>query len=80
MPQKFDVMKHALVPRHEIVSQKEFNELMTRYKIVADQLPKILTTDPVVKAIKAKPGQLVRIKRDSQTAGQAIAYRLVVEG
>lgn len=80
MPKKFDVMKHELVPRHRVLAGAEAKRVMDRYNVYPEQLPKILTSDPVVKAIKAKPGQILEIRRISQTAGEAIVYRLVVEG
>jgi DNA-directed RNA polymerase subunit H len=42
-----------------------------------EQLPKILETDPVIKVIKAKAGDLIEIKRKSITAGDTIYYRIV---
>ena len=80
VPKKFDVMKHDLVPRHEVLPEGEMKKVLERYNIFPEQLPKILQSDPVCKAIAAKPGQVVKIKRKSPTAGEAIAFRLVVEG
>jgi len=75
----YDIMKHELVPRHIILSEKESKELLEKYNIKPDQLPKILHTDPAVVAIGAKPGQIVKIIRKSKTAKYAVAYRFVVE-
>jgi len=75
----FDIMGHVLVPIHEVISEKEKEDLFKRLKITPDQLPKILDTDPVVLSIDAKPGQIVKITRKSHTAKEAIAFRLVVE-
>ena len=52
---------------------------MEKYNITPDRLPKILNTDPVSVFIGAKPGQIVKITRESHTAKEAVAYRLVVE-
>lgn len=75
----FDIFEHALVPRHEILTEKEQTELLARYKIQPYQMPQIKSTDPAVKAIGAKPGNILRIIRRSSTAGEHIAYRYVVE-
>ncbi len=75
----FDIFEHALVPRHEILPEKEQNELLAKYKIQPYQMPQIKSTDPAVKAIGAKPGNVLRIIRKSSTAGEHIAYRYVVE-
>jgi DNA-directed RNA polymerase subunit H len=42
-------------------------------------LPYIKVTDPAARTIGAKPGDLVRIIRKSQTAGESDFYRYVVE-
>ena len=72
-------MGHVLVPEHTILSNEESQELLKKYHIRPDQLPKILQVDPAVTAIGAKPGQIIKIVRNSQTAKQAIVYRLVIE-
>ena len=77
--EQFDIMKHELVPLHTIISEEERQELFKKYSIKPDQLPKILDTDPVTVSIGAKQGQIVKITRKSQTAKQAVAYRLVIE-
>ena len=77
--EQLNIMNHKLVPLHVIASEKEKKELFEKYKITPDQLPKILNTDPVSVFIGAKPGQIVKIIRKSQTAREAVAYRLVVE-
>ncbi len=75
----FDIFEHALVPRHEILPEEEQNALLAKYKIQPYQMPQIKSTDPAVKAIGAKPGNILRIIRKSSTAGEHIAYRYVVE-
>lgn len=53
---------------------------MARNNASASQFPFILNTDPIAKEIGAKPGDLVRITRTSETAGSSLYYRYVVEG
>ncbi|ABN69902.1 DNA-directed RNA polymerase, subunit H [Staphylothermus marinus F1] len=75
---KPNILEHELVPKHEVLSVREAAELLRKLKIKPAQLPWISIDDPVVKAIKAKPGDIIRIIRKSPTAGEAIAYRYVV--
>jgi DNA-directed RNA polymerase subunit H len=75
----FDIFEHALVPFHEILSEKEKNQLLTQYKVKPYQMPQIESGDPAVKAIGAKPGDILKITRKSTTAGEYITYRYVIE-
>ena len=74
-----EVIKHALVPRHEILSEKDKKEVLERFEVTENQLPRILISDPVVQMIGAKTGDVIRITRKSPTAGEAPYYRIVVE-
>lgn len=74
----FNILKHDLVPHHSVLSKKEAKIILEKYEIKKDQLPKILVTDPVARAIGARVGDIIKIIRKSATAGESIAYRLVV--
>ncbi len=78
MSTKLNVLEHAMVPDHEIMGEEEVSELLTRYNITTEQLPKIYHDDPAVKAIGAEADDVIRIIRTSHTAGRAEAYRLVI--
>ena len=54
--------------------------MVARFNATPAQFPYILSTDPVVKEIGARPGNFVRVTRKSETAGTAVYYRYVVEG
>ena len=75
----FNIFKHELVPEHRILSPEEAEEVLKRYKVEPHQLPWIRASDPAVIAIGAEPGDIIEIKRKSETAGEAIFYRYVVE-
>jgi DNA-directed RNA polymerase subunit H len=75
---RIDISKHELVPKHEVLSEEEVEEVLKRFNITKGQMPKILASDPMVKKIKAKPGDVIKITRKSKTAGTSIYYRVVV--
>ena len=75
----FDLFQHTLVPKHEILTEKEKTQLLSEYRVHPYQLPQIKASDPAVKVIGAKPGDVLRITRKSPTAGEHDAYRYVVE-
>ncbi len=79
-PKRFNLFDHQLVPLHVLLSEEEAKEILERYRLKPYQLPFIKASDPAARAIKAKPGDLVKIIRKSQTAGEAVAYRHVIEG
>lgn len=76
----FNIFDHVLVPKHEIMMPEERQKLLEAYRVRPYQLPRLMASDPAAKAIGARPGDIVRIIRDSPTAGKYIAYRYVVEG
>jgi DNA-directed RNA polymerase subunit H len=75
----FDIFEHKLVPKHEILTPEERQKVLAQHRVKPYQLPQIKASDPAVKAIGAKPGDILRITRKSPTAGEHIAYRYVVE-
>jgi DNA-directed RNA polymerase subunit H len=74
---KIDIQNHKLVPKHEIMSEEEISEEFSDVDYDFRDLPKIRANDPVVEAIGAQPGNVLRITRDSPTAGEYITYRIV---
>jgi DNA-directed RNA polymerase subunit H len=73
------VMDHELVPKHDVLSDDEKKDILTRFNATEEQFPFLFSSDPVVRELKAKPGDMVRITRKSDTAGETTYYRFVVE-
>ncbi|MFH1696871.1 MAG: DNA-directed RNA polymerase subunit H [Candidatus Diapherotrites archaeon] len=71
------VGEHFLVPKHEIVPEDKVGEVLKRYNATPDKLPRILKNDPALEEIGAKKGDVLKITRDSLTAGKAIFFRIV---
>jgi DNA-directed RNA polymerase subunit H len=78
LKKKFAILDHELVPKHILLTKEEKKQLLEQLKIRPEQLPWIRASDPVVKLIGAKPGDIVKIIRKSLTAGETVAYRFVV--
>jgi len=74
----FDVAKHILVPKHKKLSQKEKKELFEKFNISLKELPKILANDSAIESLNVKEGDIIKVIRDSPTAGKTIFYRGVV--
>ena len=73
----FDIFKHKLVPKHQILPPEEAKELLKKYRVKLYQLPVIKASDIVAIAVGAKPGDVLKITRNSATAGKYISYRYV---
>ncbi|NOR85822.1 DNA-directed RNA polymerase subunit H [archaeon] len=71
-------MKHELVPHQEILSEADTKKICTQLNIIKNQLPRMYDNDPIVDVLGAKVGDVIKIVRSSQTAGQTDYYRLVV--
>jgi DNA-directed RNA polymerase subunit H len=79
---------HLLVPPHELLTEAETAEALATLGVPPERLPKILANDPGLrtdpKAVAAREareplaGRLVRVRRPSATAGEAIAYRMLI--
>jgi DNA-directed RNA polymerase subunit H len=73
------VTDHVLVPKHEILSDEDKKRLLTEFNATESQFPYLFAIDPVAREIGAKPGDMVKITRVSDTAGMTTYYRFVVE-
>jgi DNA-directed RNA polymerase subunit H len=78
LAEEFNILNHELVPEHIILKENEIKEVLEKFKIGPQNLPKILLSDPAVKAINAKEGDIIKIVRKSKTAGTSIYYRVVI--
>ena len=78
MSSRLNVLDHDMVPNHQVMSEDEVKALLARYSITFEQLPKVFHDDAAVKQIDGKVGDVIQVIRQSQTAGIAEAYRLVV--
>ena len=75
----YDIFAHQFVPKHELLSKKDAEELMHEFHIRPHQLPYIKSNDPAAETLGAKMGDILRITRKSATAGEVIVYRYVVD-
>jgi DNA-directed RNA polymerase subunit H len=76
-----DILDHELIPRHVILTEDEKKDVLKTYGIKKlSQFPRILKSDPVIKELKIKTGDLIKIIRKTDNAKESIYYRVVVEG
>jgi len=73
-----NITEHELVPTHSILSRVDKENLLKRYKAKENQLPKIQQQDPVARYYGARKSDVIKIVRNSETAGKYQTYRIVV--
>jgi len=70
-------IEHFLVPNHVILSKEQAAEFLKKYSLRLDQLPKIQSKDPGIADLTPERNEIVKIVRDSPTAGKTVYYRRI---
>ncbi len=73
-----DITEHISVPKHELLSYEEKQDLLKKLDIKESQLPKMVITDPISRYYGLNKKDVVRITRISETAGIYFNYRIVI--
>ena len=73
------IMNHFLVPIHEIIPEEKELEIINKFGGKKEKFPNILLSDPVIEELGAQKGNLIKITRESPTAGKSIYYRVVIK-
>lgn len=73
-----DIISYRDQPRFELLSPEEMEQVRREYQLNEYTFEKMLRSDPVAKYFALKKGDLIRIIRPSPTAGESIAYRIVL--
>ncbi|MAG78572.1 DNA-directed RNA polymerase subunit H [archaeon] len=74
---KFDVTTHKYVPKHEKLSEEQKLDLLEKYNISENQLPKIVKNDAAIQKLIPEAGDVIKITRKSPTIGEMEYYRVV---
>ena len=69
---------HFLAPKHVMLSKEQAAELLKKYNLTLDLLPKILGKDAAIAELSPEKNEIVKIVRNSPTAGKTVYYRRVV--
>lgn len=71
-------LEHEFVPKHEAMAPEDAENILRTYKVSRDELPKIKIDDPAIKSLEASVGDIIKITRNSPTAGKSFYYRVVI--
>ncbi|MBT4447034.1 DNA-directed RNA polymerase subunit H [archaeon] len=69
---------HSFIPEHTLLNDKQKAEILASYHISIRELPKILATDAAVKDLEPNQGDIVKITRESRSAGVSTYYRVII--
>ena len=76
---QYNVSKHDLVPKHELLKEDEIETLIASLQLKSkNQLPHILKTDPMARYLGAKSGNIIKITRISPTSGIYFVFRICI--
>ena len=71
-------VEHFLVPKHAMLSKEQAAQLLKKYNLTLDQLPKIKADDQSISDLTPERNEIVKIVRNSPTAGKTVYYRRVI--
>jgi DNA-directed RNA polymerases I, II, and III subunit RPABC1 len=74
----FNVTHHHLVPKHIPLSAAQKRELLATLNCKANALPKIKSSDPVIRYLGSPIGTVLQIKRTIGLQEAEIYYRIVI--
>lgn len=72
-----DIPRVRSVPAHELAPPAEVQAYLARERVALADLRRVAASNPPVIWIGARPGQVVRVRSASETAGEAYDYCLV---
>lgn len=76
---QFNILKHTLVPKCEILNEEEVNSFKKQYNITdIRKIPEISRFDPQALAMSLRPGQICKFHRNSITSMDSLYYRICV--
>jgi DNA-directed RNA polymerase subunit H len=71
-------LTNKVFPKHEVLNEEEAKKILDKYKVSIDELPRISKQDPALKGLEINIGDVIKIIRKSQTAGETVYYRAVI--
>ena len=77
--EKILIPDHIYVPKHEIMTKEEAEQVLEKYHTKPTEMPLIYVSDPAIRGLGVKPGDMIKITTKSSTADVSVYYRYVVE-
>ncbi len=78
----YDPTEHFLVPKHIPLTLTEQREFLEKNNLSIDQMPILMTDDPIIKYLGLRGGRIVRIERENMFETmiiKSVSYKVVKE-
>ncbi|RAL47516.1 hypothetical protein DM860_011254 [Cuscuta australis] len=72
-----NITKHALRPKHQILSDEEKQKLLEKYNLEEKQLPRMLQKDAIARYYGLERGQVVKVTYTGEIIETHVTYRCV---
>lgn len=72
-----NITKHELRPKHQLLTNKEKQNLLKKYSINEKQLPRMLETDAIARYYGLEKGQVVKVTYTGDLTQLHVTYRCV---
>ncbi|KAI4348623.1 hypothetical protein L6164_009327 [Bauhinia variegata] len=72
-----NITKHVLKPKHVVLTEKEKQDLLKKYNIEQNQLPRMLQNDAMARYYGLERGQVVKITYSGEITQMHVTYRCV---
>ncbi|KAE9599768.1 putative DNA-directed RNA polymerase [Lupinus albus] len=72
-----NITKHVLKPKHEVLTERQKQNLLKKYNLEEKQLPRMLQTDAISKYYGLERGQVVKVTYSGEITEMHVTYRCV---
>ncbi|GAA0149051.1 DNA-directed RNA polymerase [Lithospermum erythrorhizon] len=72
-----NITKHALKPKHRVLTDKEKQALLKKFDVEEKQLPRMLQNDAISRYYGLEKGQVLEVTYNGEVTGLHVTYRCV---
>ncbi|MFS7964647.1 putative DNA-directed RNA polymerase [Helianthus anomalus] len=72
-----NITKHVTMPKHEILTAEEKEQLLAKLKLADNQMPYMMVTDAIARYYGPEKKQVVKITYNNKITRSFVTYRCV---
>ncbi|KAL4586271.1 hypothetical protein LXL04_010907 [Taraxacum kok-saghyz] len=73
-----NITKHVAIPKHEILTGEEKEQILKKYELTDNQIPYIRVDDAIARYYGLEKKQVVKVTYNSEITGSFVTYRCVI--